>query len=173
MAAVRRTSAHLRRKHPITVWRRAVGSLLKCGRRGAVYCKVSAKHLERLKERFGDGERLGQLSGRVECGTARTFFAIVMMRAMRMPFRVVVWVVGFAVAVFSVVRVAVVGGGVVMSVFFGGTGRFMVVEPEQVLDAAIGTRQQPKRHRDRRSDAEGKMEFWPTGNHTFSSLLIV
>lgn len=89
-----------------------------------------------------------------------------MMRAMRMPFRVVVRVVGFAVAVFSLVRVAVVGGGIVMSVFFAGRGRFVVVDPEQVLDAAIRTRQQPKRHRDRRSDAEGNMELWLPGNHT-------
>lgn len=92
---------------------------------------------------------------------------------MRISFRVVVRMIGFAVAVFSLVRVADVGGSVVMSVFFAGRGRGVMIEAEQVLDTAIGSRQQPEHHGDRRSDAEGNVELWLPGNHTFSSLFII
>lgn len=42
----------------------------------------------------------------------------------------------------------------------------MVIKAEEVLDAAIGSGQQPKHHTPRRHKAESGMKFWRSRNHT-------
>ncbi len=81
-----------------------------------------------------------------------------MMRTVRMAFGIV-RVAGLSVAVFSVVRVAVMSG-VVVCVFLSDSSRPVMIEPEQMLDAAIRTRQQPEHHGHHRANAEGDMDFW-------------
>ena len=123
-----------------------------------------------------DDNRLADVHAALKRGAARTVPIGVMMRAVRMAFRVlggmrklgIVRVVIFAVAVLSDVRVrvTVIGGCLVVSVFFRSRGRAVMIETQQVLDAAIRSRQQPEHHGDRRADAKGNMNFWLPGNHT-------
>ncbi len=96
-----------------------------------------------------------------------------MVRAVRVALGIV-RVVIFAVAVLGGVRmrVTVIGGGLVVSIFLRSRGRAVMIEAEQVLDTAIRSRQQPEHHGYRRADAEGDMDFWLPGNHTFSSLFV-
>ena len=115
-----------------------------------------------------------------------------------MAFRVLRWmrklsivrVVIFTVAVLGGVRVRVWGRHLVCQFGRHLAARIMwqgcpanrqpeslphiavMIEAEPVLDAAIRSRQQPEHHCDRRSDAEGKMDFWLPGNHTLSSLFV-
>lgn len=123
-----------------------------------------------------DDNRLADVHSALKRGAARIAPIVVMICAVRVAFRLVrvmrrlgvVRVMIFAVAMLAGVRVRVVviGGGLVVIAFSRSRGCAVMIETQQVLDAAIRTRQQPEHHGHRRADAEGNMNFWLPGNHT-------
>jgi hypothetical protein len=173
VGTVRRTSTHFGREHPIVIWRRVVRLQLQSVQCGGVRLEQSGQNRKWMDNGFADDDRLDVWNSRLHGRTAEIVFAVVMMRTLRVA-RSVVRVMFFGMAVLSGigVRVVLMRSRVVVAVF-GSRGRAVPPAPEKTFDAAIGTRQQPKHDRHRRSNAEGKVDFRLPANHTFNSSFIV
>ena len=159
---MRRAKTHLWLEGPIAWFGLAFQFILGRGKHQIARLTNRAEKIERLKNRLDDNDRRGELSRCHQGGATSVVAAVMRMRIAR-----------FAVRVFRSFGfwrvVAVVMSDRLGSVCF----RVVMIAPEQVLDAAIRRRQQPKHDAACRYNAEADVDFWLPRNHTLNLLFII
>jgi hypothetical protein len=123
---------------------------------------------ERLKKRLADNERRGEVSRCHQGGAAGVVAVVMGMRIVRVVRGGIRRIAPFTVSVFcgfSFWRMV----AVMMSECRGSVcTRVVMIVAQQVFDAAIRRRQQPKPNTSRRSDAENERKLLLTVRHAFS-----
>lgn len=128
--------------------------------------------MQRSNEGLVDDERCRDWSRRDQAGATGVVTAAMGMRIVGCLLGIV-RIARFSVRVFCGCGFWRVVAVVRSNYLVGACLRMMMIAPEQVLDAAIGRRQQPKHDAACRNNAEADVEFWLERNHTLKLLTAI